>query len=160
MKIIFHADSDLEMYNEAVREYQQIWNSESEKIIESWQRHTGLTFRETFINAVVFDGKSQSHPLSLRHNVDLDRKKALLVHELGHRLLYQRRKSKGDSLERHKFLFLVLYDVFCDLYGASFVRKVINFDNQLGELYKDAWEWALRFNKEERKKKFQEMLNS
>lgn len=158
MKIIFHADSDFEVYEEAARHYQQIWDTEGDKIVTSWQKHTGLTFREAFINAIVFDGKSHSHPLSLRHDVDLERKKAILIHELGHRLLYRRRKNKGDSLERHKFLFLVFYDVLTDLYGESFARETVAFDNQLNELYKDAWAWALQFDKNERQKKFQEML--
>lgn len=159
MKIIFHADSDFDALNEAVREYQQIWKSDGEKIVESWQKHTGFTFRETFINAIIFYGKSHSHPLSLRYNVDSERKKAILIHELGHRILYKRRKNEGDSLERHKFLFLVLYDILTDLYGEEFTRKTIDLDNQLNELYKDAWEWVLRFSTEERKEKFQEMVD-
>ncbi|OGN07373.1 MAG: hypothetical protein A3B86_01320 [Candidatus Yanofskybacteria bacterium RIFCSPHIGHO2_02_FULL_38_22b] len=90
MEIKFYPDSDLEDFRESVLEYQKIWDENSSQIISSWESHSGLKFRESYINAIVWDGISASHPLSLRYDLLPDGKKDTLAHELGHRLLYKR----------------------------------------------------------------------
>lgn len=140
---------------------------DGEKIINKWEKITGLKFIETEINAIVADLKSCSHPLTLRYNNDLDIKKSTLVHELGHRILYKRKSSTTNktTLERHKFLFLVLYDVFIELYGKEFTNKIIAWDSQLGKgkgqsIYEDSWNWALQYKtKNERQKIFKDILS-
>ncbi len=167
LKINFYPESDLKDFNEAVKIFQQIWTDEGEKIISKWEEITGLKFVETEINAVVADLKSCSHPLTLRYSNEFDIKKSALIHELGHRILYKRKSSAGNktTFERHKFLFLVLYDVFHELYGKDFTEKIIAWDSELGKdtgqsMYESAWQWALEYKtKEERQKTFKEILS-
>src|SRR5690606_5489019 len=138
------------------------------KIVESFKKITNLEFKEDVINAVVFFGISQSHPLSLRANLTVEFKKANLVHELGHRLVSGAGVRIWDvdplkrSLETHKLLDLFLYDVLVDLYGEEYA--IANVELETGEkrptFYKEAWDWALSFTREERAEKFKELLAS
>ena len=156
MQIHFIADSDREDFSPAIQAYQSIWKQDGEKIVAVWETTADLTFQESEINAVVFRGISHSHPMALRDNLDTERKKSVLVHELGHRLLYGRvNQPNFSSLENHKTLFLVLYDVFVALYGESFADSAVAWDKQLPrDTYEQAWEWAMRFSKEARKHEF------
>lgn len=161
MHITFHPESDYLDLSSSIKEFEEIWKAEGEKIVKVWEQNTGLKFKETVINAIVFDGISHSHPLSLRYNYDLNRKKSVLVHELGHRILYKRVRGMGkaSSEDHHKFLFLVLYEVFVELYGEAFAEDAVLWDSNLPrDEYKIAWEWALKFPKDERKKMFNEII--
>lgn len=161
LSIIFYPESDLRDYSEGLKEYENIWKEDGERIVNAWEKITGLKFDESHINAVIFEGISHSHPLSLRFDRDFERKKSILVHELGHRLLHRKVKGEkdADSLALHKLLFLVLYEVFVELYGENFAYSAVEWDKNLPRpQYKEAWEWALSFSLEERKKKFQEIL--
>ena len=165
LKINFLPESDLFDFTEAVKEYEKIWNDDGVKIISVWKNVTGLQFKENFINAIVFKGVSFSHLLNLKYNADNATKKAHLVHELGHRILSGviERKWK-DSLESHKVLDLLLYDVFEDLYGKDFADTQVKYDKSKDfqpEVYITAWDWALQFKtREERQKKFKEILET
>lgn len=160
MKITFIADSDLADYSQAVDEYQQIWTESGKKIISVWEQITSLQFQEKQINAIIFNGVSHSHPLSLRYNIDFERKKSVLVHELGHRLIYGRVKQPDySSLENHKTLFLVLYEVFVELFGTDFAHNAVEWDKNLPrDEFKRAWEWALQFSAEERREEFEKRI--
>lgn len=164
LKINFHPDSDLEDFHTGVAEYEKIWKEEGERITTAWTKITGLNFRENFINATVFHCRGYSHPLTLRHTLDLGRKKAVLVHELGHRLLYKLIKMGAQSsLLRHKVLFLALYDVLVDLYGDEFAQETVAWDKELDKkfgnnIYSEAWDYALSFSPEERKREFLKSL--
>lgn len=158
IKIIFHEDSDLVDVALATQEYQKIWNEEGQEIISAWENKTGLQFRETFINAIVFEGRGQSHPFCFRANLSSDMKKATLVHEIGHRILYKKIKlPEFSSLENHKNLDLCLYDILKDLYGKDFADVVVETEAK-HPLYKEAWDWALLLSEKERRDKFAELL--
>ena len=158
IKITFREDSDLVDVVLATQEYQKIWDEEGEKIVSVWEQKTGLQFRETFINAIIFEGVSHSVPLSLRASYSFDIKKATLVHEMGHRVLYKKVKlPEFSSIEIHKCLNLCLYDVLIELYGKEFA-DIIVLDESKRPMYKEAWDWARAFNEEERRKKFSELL--
>lgn len=159
VKIIFHEDSDIPDVALATQEYQKIWDTEGGKIVPAWENKTRLKFRETFINAIVLEGRGQSHPLCFRASLTLDAKKATLVHEMGHRILYKRIKApEFNSLENHKNLNLCLYDILAELYGKAFADLAVE-DESKHALYKDAWDWALSFNKEERQQKILDLLS-
>jgi hypothetical protein len=159
MKIHFHPDSDLGDYAEAVSHYEQIWKEDGSRIVAAFQKISGLGFRETLIHATVFEGISHSHPLSLRHNLSLADKRATLVHELGHRLLYKRVKGLAkSSMDRHKFLFLILGDVLTDLWGEEMLAGTIQRDKALDPEYGQAWDWALGFGAKERQERFKRIL--
>ncbi len=159
MKINFYSDSDLEDFKEAVLEYEKIWNEDGFKILESWEKHTGLKFRESHINAIVWDGMSMSHPLGLRYNLLPDGKKATLAHELGHRILYKRVSGmEKSSLDRHKFMNLMFYYVLKDVFGDAMTRIIEWESNRPDTKYKEAWDWVLNFGDENRKKRFRGIL--
>ncbi len=154
MKINFYPDhDDLELIKSA-EEYQEIWIKESARIIETIERLTGLKFTENTINAVVIEGVSRSHPLSLRASYPIETKKATLVHELFHRLI------PGKEDEIHKLLDLILYDVWIDLWGEDFAKKQVKVESERQPLYKDAWDWALSLTREQRAAKFKELIGS
>ena len=158
LTINFLPDSDINDYSQSIKEYQAIWNTDGGRIFNALTTLSGCQFRETFINAIVYHAKSMSHPLSLRYSLEPDRKRSAFIHELGHRLL-NRFVKKPDTLDRHKFLFLVLYDVFIDLYGENFAKESVEWDSNLGPMYKEAWEFALSFKtKEERQGKFKVLM--
>ena len=85
-------------------------------------------------------------------------KKAVIIHELGHRILYKRLNIKVESLEIHKALFLVLYDLYVDLYGEKFAKEIVEWDCSLPRNYKEAWNWALSFDRTERIIEFKKLL--
>lgn len=154
LSIKFHTDSDAEDYSQAIKEYEKIWNSCGEKIFESWERHTGFKFRETYINAMVINATSRSFPLTLRADNIVEIKKGTLIHELGHRILARRikgRKGKLDKLSSHKFLDLFLTEVIEDVFGKKMVEITINFEKTLPPEYAQAWDWALKLTPEEKK---------
>ncbi len=160
IKINFYPDSDLMDFSEALGEYKKIWEEDGEKIINEWESYTGFKFKETEINSVIFAGRSHSHPLSLRYSNTIDKKKATLVHELGHRLIVgnANRTGRPSSLDAHKELNLVLYDVSVNIYGEAFANEMIEIEKAFDDMYKEAWEWALQFSKEERLQKFKEIM--
>ena len=159
LSIHFYPDSDDEKFASAVREYVDIWQKDGERIVRAWEQRTGLKFAESSINSIVFNGISHSHPLSLRYDLSLEIKRTTLVHELGHRILFGRRKQKPiDSLENHKHLYLVLYDVLIDLYGMDSADVAIEHDKALREINKEACDWALQFDERERQVQLQNIL--
>jgi len=154
----------------ACEEYQNIWDSEGHRIVGAWEKMTDYSFTETFVNAVVhsINSPSTSHPLALRDSLALETKKLTLVHEIGHRILYVPRreqfketKVRQNSLENHKLLDLVLYDVYEDLYGKDFTDRAVVWDcEKVGGIYKEAWDFALSFRtKDERQKEFKRLMS-
>src|SRR5687768_10829990 len=100
-----------ETFAAAVGEYERIWAADAARIARTMQEVSGLTFTDTAITAVVFEGVSSSGvgdtPMRLRASYPVDTKRATLIHELGHRLqspLFRR------TDEEHGPLFLWLYD--------------------------------------------------
>ncbi|MDP3735308.1 MAG: hypothetical protein Q8R39_02680 [bacterium] len=159
MQINFFVDSDLGDYEAGRAEYEAIWNEDGERILATLERVSGFAFHEHTINAIVFDGRGRSHPLSLRHDLPLDRKRSSLVHELGHRLLHGRERKMATSDERHRFLFLILFDVLVELYGEQFARETVAWDSrpELKFCYKNIWDEALAFTAEERRAEFEKL---
>ena len=120
------ADDNKELI-EAVKEYEEIWNKEGEKIVSAFENITGAKFIEKEIRVIVYEGISRSgrsvdDPMRLRASYPKDVKKATLIHELGHRFLFDI-ESKEQDLDSHQLLFLFLYDIWTELYGEEFADK-------------------------------------
>jgi hypothetical protein len=160
LSISFKPDTDTPGLHTAVEEYKKVWSENGGRIKETIESITGIRFKELDILATVLEGKSRSHPLTLRSNITLDRKKATLIHELCHRIIKENRNlpQKLESLGNHKELGLILYDIWEMLYGADFAKKSVESEFEHQALYKEAWYWALSFDKEERAKKFKEKV--
>lgn len=169
LQINFYPDYDNPEFMTGLEEYKSIWEAEKEKIIAVLEKVSGLKFRENNINAIVFSGISNSHPLALRHDLDSKFKKENLVHELGHRILSDLNKhlrknipETDHALELHKALNLILFDVFVELWGEEYAKEAVEYESNSKRplFYKQAWDWALSFSKEERQNKFETLLSN
>jgi hypothetical protein len=152
-------------FAEAAEAYRRIWAAEGTTIVDAMERSTGLTFLETRVNAVIFEGVSRSgvgdSPMYLRASYSADVKKATLVHEHGHRLIAQLRTRPAD-LDEHRVLNLFLYDVLESLWGRDFADQQVSFESGLRGLYdyETAWKWALSLSKGERASRFADIVRS
>lgn len=161
----FHPDSDRLELVKAAKKYQKIWDNESRKIVGVMEKISSLKFKEKFINALIYEGISFSHPLRLRASYSTEIKKATLIHELCHRLLVGNKietpkisKDEDESLEIHKVIYLILYDIWVDLYGERFAKRNVKVEFGRDPKYRKAWDWALSFNKKTRVRKFSQLL--
>jgi hypothetical protein len=162
LRIKFYPEYDNEDFKNSAKEYQLIWDDEGLKITETIERISGLTFIETEINALIFEGVSRSHPLQLRASNSLDEKRATIVHELCHRICFGNKvrivnNDEPRLLTAHKTIFLILYDVLVDLYGEESALKNVEHESKLSDEYKQAWEWALKKTPEKRLQLFGEL---
>ena len=83
----------------------------------------------------------------------------MLIHELLHRLMVGNKKGTKDEKTTHRQLDLVLFDIWEKLYGKVFADESVTLEHSYHSLiYKESWDWALSFSKEERMKLFHESL--
>jgi hypothetical protein len=138
-------------FADATREYERLWASEGERIVRAMESVSGLTFRDTAVSVIVYEGISFSgyreRPMRMRASYAPDTKKATLIHELGHRLqsgLFRREE------EEHGPLFLWLYDVWVQLYGREFADAQVEIEKRRRGPYPKAWDDALALSAAER----------
>ena len=164
LKLTFYPESDQPEFIEAAQQYQKIWDKDGRKIAKTMEKMSKLKFVEKFINTLVFEGISSSHPLRLRASYPDGVKKATLIHELGHRLISGNELNaapdgrKLDNLASHQLLNLILYDVWVDLYGEKFAEENVRVESERVPFYEEAWKWALSFDKGSRIKKFGDLI--
>lgn len=148
----------------AACEYENIWRTEGQRILDAMERVSGLQFFEKEIQAIVYEGVSYSgfggRPMKLRGSYPMDVKKATRIHELGHRLTA--RIPKSNEIDEHRVLFLILYDIWTRLYGKDFADKSVEVETERRGLYdyQSAWEWALSFSATERAARFKRLAHS
>lgn len=168
LNIKFHPESDIiPELMDAADEYMLIWNEHGNAIVAKLEELSNLNFKETFINAVIFEGRSHSKPLSLRSNLSSNLKKAVLVHELCHRLIAGNKVAKivgkpfsdEQTLQNHKQLDLILYDALIDIFGDDIANELVEWESEL-PLYKEAWGYALSLDRKQRRFQFQESLST
>jgi len=142
-------------FADATDAYRRLWSDEGDAIIAGLERGSGLTFLETDVKAIVFEGVSSSGfgdtPMRLRASYPPDVKKATLAHELGHRMNQQLRKRPRE-IDEHRLLFLYLYEVWESLWGKEFADRQVVVESARKGLYdyESAWKWALALGKEQR----------
>jgi hypothetical protein len=165
LELHFYPESDRRDYSAAVAEYQRIWTRHGPRIVALLETATGLPFAETFVNAVVFEGVSHSHPLALRASNDAETKLGALVHELAHRLIAGNRVRLGlapyspaRERENHELIDLFLYDVWVDLAGEEFARRQVAVESGYQPFYRDAWQAVLALDRPARAAKLAELL--
>ena len=148
VSMVFVPESQVFAY--ATAEYQSIWNSEGKRIVETYERISGLKFTKTTIQVIVSLDRSESGlgdtPMRLNATLAPNVKRSTLIHELGHRL------------DTHKALFLILYDVWADLYGATFADNAVQASRAGSQDYDLAWTWALSFSAEQRASQFRDWV--
>ena len=87
--------------------HRTIWAQDGARIVAALEARTCMPFPESAVAAFIGDDVSHSggpeHPMGLRASYDLDVKRATLVHELGHRHLWQL-AERHDDVDGHKTL--------------------------------------------------------
>ncbi len=161
VKIKFTPESD--NFISAVKEYETLWRSEGDKIINAITKVSGLTFNEEEFETIVFEGVSRSgrpggSPMKMRASYTADTKKATLIHEIGHRHISQLKNRPAD-IDEHSVLFLILYDIWVDLYGKKFADEQVEIEKARRGPYPAAWEYALKMTRKERERKFKEIIS-
>ena len=97
--------------------------------------------------------------MRLRASYDDETKKATIVHELLHRIsadymLPFPEPNDDLSLAIHKQIYLVLYDLWVQLFGKVAADRQLALESSRSLIYKNAWEWALGLSKEQRAERF------
>lgn len=146
------------------QEYRDIWLEYGDAILAAFTTVTGLEFTEDNMKIEVYEGVSNSGqkgtPMKLRASYDKDVKLGTLIHELGHRLLFQ--IENRSSLDEHQILFLFLYDVWEKVKGKEFADGMVGVEKQRKGIYdyEKTWDWTLSKSSEERKLLWREILSS
>lgn len=163
MELNFYPERDDRALAVAAAEYERIWGEDGPAFLKALKGKTGLSFVEGELNALVYEGISRSHPLILRASYSSDVKAAVLVHELGHRLLAGNsvipEPGEDFHLNAHKLLDLFLFDVYLELFGEQRAQEAVAWESGLRESYRDAWRWALEFSEAGRAKRFATLLS-
>ncbi len=147
----------------ATRSYQRIWNEHGERIIAALEARTCLPFQEVSVTAVVADRVSHSggpdHPMRLRASYPIDTKQSTLVHELGHRHLWQL-TERLDGVDGHRTLYLILDRVWEDLWGPEFAARRVEGESGWRSRYDyaAAWAWVKSLDAQERARLWRELL--
>lgn len=147
----------------AVRAYEGIWEQYGSEIVASLEARTCLPFAESRVTAIVADAVSNSggpeHPMRLRASYAPDIKQSTLVHELGHRHLWQL-AERLDEVDGHKTLYLVLDLVWEDVWGRDFAEQRVSGESswEMSYDYGEAWRWARSLAPAERTRLWGELL--
>ncbi len=142
-------------HDHAARDYRSIWQQDGERIVAALEARTCLRFPETAVAALIGDEVSHSggpeHPMGLRASYVADVKRATLVHELGHRHLWQL-TERLDTVDGHRTLYLVLDRVWADVWGEEFAAERIRTESswRASYDYAAAWSWARALTIDER----------
>jgi hypothetical protein len=142
-------------HESAARTYRSIWEEDGARIIAALEARTCLRFSEADVAALIGDEVSHSggpvHPMGLRASYELDVKRATLVHELGHRHLWQL-AERLDDVDGHRTLYLILDRVWADVWGESFAAERIRTEStwHASYDYAAAWTWARGLSVDER----------
>ena len=145
------------------RTYRAIWDEFGERIVAAFEAVTCLPFSEPRIPAIVANDVSHSggpaHPMQLRATYGRAVKQATLVHELGHRHLWQL-AERLDGIDGHMTLYLVLDRVWAQVWGEDFAAQRIRGESDwlASYDYGKAWLWARGLKRDERTKLWNQLL--
>ena len=157
--VVFMASSPKDEYEAGV--YRAIWDEYGERIVAALEARTCLSFPEARVWAIVEEDNSHSggpeHPMRLRASYIRTVKQSTLVHELGHRHLWQL-EERLDEIDGHMTLFLVLDRVWADVWGEAFASERVQGEAGWDDRYASAWTWARSLEPEERARLWDQLL--
>jgi hypothetical protein len=145
------------------RTYRAIWDEFGDRIVVAFETVTCLPFTESIVPAVVANDVSHSggpeHAMQLRATYVRAVKQSTLVHELGHRHLWQL-TERLDGVDGHMTLYLVLERVWAQVWGEKFAEERIRGESgwRADYDYAAAWTWARSLPREERARLWNELL--
>jgi hypothetical protein len=167
ISIHFYPESDSEIFVVEALLYQEIWNAEGPSIVHAFERESGLHFEDQHLNALIALNYNSPSPLIVRIADSNESRRGMLTHELGHRLIEQRRGISNKNIiparneNDHRLLYLFLYDTWISLYDESFAERAVARESTYGAKFRDAWEWALSFKiKEERRAALKKLMTN
>jgi hypothetical protein len=161
VEIEFVAQSAADRWD--TRTYGAIWAEYGERIVSAFEAVTCLPFAEPRIGAVVAEDVSHSggpgHPMQLRGSYTRAMKQATLVHELGHRHLWQL-AERLDGVDGHMTLYLVLDEVWTRVWGEQFAKERVADESgwRASYDYGPAWSWSRSLPRSERARLWNELL--
>jgi hypothetical protein len=145
------------------RTYRAIWDEFGGRIVAAFESVTCLPFAESIVPAVVAEDVSHSggpeHAMQLRASYVRAVKQSTLVHELGHRHLWQL-AQRLDGVDGHMTLYLVLDRVWAQVWGEKYAEERIRGESGWRATYDyaAAWTWARSLTREERARRWNELL--
>lgn len=145
------------------RTYRAIWAEFGPRIVQAFETVTCLPFTESLVPAIVAEDVSHSggpaHPMQLRASYVRAVKQATLVHELGHRHLWQL-AERLEGIDGHMTLYLVLDEVWAQVWGKEFAAQRIQGESdwQATYDYRKAWQWASSLQRSERTRLWNNLL--
>jgi hypothetical protein len=143
--------------------YRAIWEESGARIVAAFESVTCLAFAEALVPAVVAEDVSHSggpeHPMQLRASYIRAVKQSTLVHELGHRHLWQLRE-RLDGVDGHMTLYLILDRVWAQVWGEDFASERVAGESgwRASYHYAEAWAWARSLDRRERARLWNELL--
>lgn len=149
----------------AAKAYRAIWAEFGARIVAALEARTCLKFPESKVAALIADETSHSggpeHPMGLRASYAAELKQATLVHELGHRHLWQL-VERLDDVDGHRTLYLILDRVWADVWGEEFAAARVRGESDWRSEYDyaAAWEWARSLALAERARLWNELLET
>lgn len=159
VEVVFMPLSRADAYD--TRTYRAIWAEYGERIVTALERRTCLPFSEPYVSATVAEATSNSggpeHSMRLRASYRRAVKQSTLVHELGHRHLWQL-EERLDDVDGHMTLYLILDRVWADVWGEEFAEERIRGETEWDEDYEAAWAWAQSLELEERAQLWNRLL--
>ena len=159
VEVVFSAAPPL--YEYYANRYRTIWEEDGERIIAALEARTCMPFSEPSVRATVADAVShsggQDSPMRLRFSYTRNEKKSTLVHELAHRHLWQLEK-RLDDIDGHMTLYLVLEQVWADVWGEEFADARVQGESGWDEDYESAWAWARSMTSDERMQLWNRLL--
>ena len=159
VKVVFIASSAADEYDASV--YREIWDEYGDRVVDALETVTCLPFPEPSVSATVADAVSHSggpeQPMQLRRSYIRKEKESTLVHELGHRHLWQL-VERLDEVDGHMTLYLILDRVWADVWGEEFAAERVRGESDWHQRYADAWAWARSVGPEERARLWNQLL--
>ena len=159
VQVVFMPLSRADAYD--TRTYRAIWAEFGDRIIAALERRTCLAFSEPYVSATVAEATSNSggpeHAMRLRASYRRAVKQSTLVHELGHRHLWQL-EERLDDVDGHMTLYLILDRVWADVWGEDFAEERRRGEAEWDEDYEAAWDWAQSLEPGERARLWSQLL--
>jgi hypothetical protein len=159
VEVVFMPLSRADTYDTGT--YRAIWDEYGERIITALEQRTCLPFSEPYVSATVAEATSNSggpeHAMRLRASYRRAVKQSTLVHELGHRHLWQL-EQRLDDIDGHMTLYLILDRVWADVWGEEFAEQRIRGEASWDEDYEAAWAWSQSLAPQERAQMWNSLL--
>jgi len=159
VEVVFMPLSRADAYDTGT--YRAIWAEYGERIIAALERRTCLPSAEPYVSATVAEAVSNSggpeHAMRLRASYRRAVKQSTLVHELGHRHLWQL-EERLEDIDGHMTLYLILDRVWADVWGEEFADERVLGEAEWDEDYEAAWAWAQSLGADERLRLWNRLL--